>query len=137
MTRIQKNHADEEEQVWANGLGNPAKNALPRCQLARLANLVANLPRDAETSEPYRLWIDTLCCPVDPDDKLISLQRIADVYRKADHVLVLDTTLTAVKYEDTHAAELLVRTFLCSPWMRRLWTLQGIYKARIDMILES
>ncbi|QUC17658.1 uncharacterized protein UV8b_01899 [Ustilaginoidea virens] len=110
--------------VWANGLGNPASNSLPRCQMARIAKLVADLPRDAGTAGPPRLWLDTLCCPVELQTKMISLERIADVYRKAYHVLVLDTSLTAYKHEGSHPAELLVRAFGCSPWMRRLWTLQ-------------
>ena len=71
------------------------------------------------------MWLDTLCCPIEHDDKMISLERIADVYRKAYHVLVLDTSITAHSYEGSHPAELLIRAFGCSPWMRRLWTLQG------------
>jgi hypothetical protein len=88
--------------------------------------LVEDLPKAPGSTEPPRFWLDTLCCPVEIDSKMISLARIADVYRKAHHVLVLDTTLTAFKYEGTHPAELLVRAFECSPWMRRLWTLQGM-----------
>ncbi|KAK2594716.1 hypothetical protein QQS21_007566 [Conoideocrella luteorostrata] len=110
--------------VWANGLGNPSSNALPRCQIARIANLVARLPPEPGTTEAPRLWLDTLCCPVELGTKMISLERIADVYRKSYHVLVLDTSLTAFRHEGTHPAELLVRAFGCSPWMRRLWTLQ-------------
>ncbi|KAG5928511.1 hypothetical protein E4U42_000494 [Claviceps africana] len=110
--------------VWANGLGNPRSTALPRCQIARVARLVAALPPAPGTTETPRLWLDTLCCPIEPRAKLIALARIADVYRKAHHVLVLDTSLTAFRYEASHPAELLVRAFVCSPWMRRLWTLQ-------------
>ncbi|KAG5973860.1 hypothetical protein E4U55_000231 [Claviceps digitariae] len=112
------------DDVWANGLGNPVTTSLPRCQIARVAKLVAALPLAPGTSETPRLWLDTLCCPIEPQAKLISLARIADVYRKAHHVLVLDTSLTAFKYDASHPAELLVRAFVCSPWMRRLWTLQ-------------
>lgn len=54
----------------------------------------------------------------------MALQRIADVYRNATHVLVLDSALTQFEAEGRHPAELLLRVFACSPWMRRLWTLQ-------------
>ncbi|KAK9443567.1 HET domain protein [Metarhizium brunneum] len=110
--------------VWANGLGNPTSNSLPRCQIARISKLIDDLPKAPGSTESPRLWLDTLCCPVEAESKMICLERIADVYRKAHHVLVLDTTLTAFKYEGTSPAELLVRAFGCSPWMRRLWTLQ-------------
>lgn len=89
---------------------------------------MAALPLAPGTTEPPRLWLDTLCCPIEPQAKLVSLARIADVYRKAHHILVLDTSLTAFKYEGSHPAELLVRAFVSSPWMRRLWTLQGIIR---------
>ncbi|KAG8422117.1 hypothetical protein J3459_010702 [Metarhizium acridum] len=110
--------------VWADGLGNPASNSLPKCQIARISKLIDDLPRAPGSTESPRLWLDTLCCPVEVESKMICLERIADVYRKAHHVLVLDTSLTAFKYEGTSPAELLVRAFGCSPWMRRLWTLQ-------------
>lgn len=87
---------------------------------------MAALPLAPGTTQTPRLWLDTLCCPIELQPKLVSLARIADVYRKAHHVLVLDTSLTAFEYEASHPAELLVRAFLCSPWMRRLWTLQGM-----------
>ncbi|POR38277.1 Uncharacterized protein TPAR_01537 [Tolypocladium paradoxum] len=116
--------------VWADGLGNPNRNSLPRCQIARLARMTASLQEQAQKNQtgpstPYRIWVDTLCCPVGLEGKLVALQRIADVYRQATHVLVLDSSLAAFKSEGTHPAELLLRTFGASPWMRRLWTLQG------------
>ncbi|RCI07782.1 hypothetical protein L249_5708 [Ophiocordyceps polyrhachis-furcata BCC 54312] len=107
--------------VWADGLGNPQANSLPRCQVQRMARKIAALP---DQSHGW-FWVDTLCCPIEPETKTIALQRMADVYRHARHVLVLDSSLSAVNAEDTHPAELLFRVFGCSPWMRRLWTLQG------------
>ena len=76
-------------------------------------------------TQPYRIWIDTFCCPIELGGKLLALQRIADVYRQATHVLVLDKALAAFPSVDVHPAELLLRTIGASPWMRRLWTLQG------------
>ncbi|PNY23089.1 Uncharacterized protein TCAP_06963 [Tolypocladium capitatum] len=112
--------------VWADGLGNPATNSLPRCQMERLSRMTASLQeqQQQQPSTPYRIWVDTLCCPVDLEGKLMALRTIADVYRQATHVLVLDSSLATFKSEGTHPAELLLRTFGASPWMRRLWTLQ-------------
>lgn len=123
-----------ERQVWVNGLGNPTSNSLPRCQISRISKLIDDLPKAPGSMEPPRLWLDTLCCPVEMESKMICLERIADVYRKAHHVLVLDTTLTAFKYKGTSPAELLVRAFGCSPWMRRLWTLQGMRADELSIL---
>ncbi|ROW09878.1 hypothetical protein VPNG_06298 [Cytospora leucostoma] len=115
--------------VWADGLGNPDVNALPECQVDRIISLVAGLQKavdpewDKRNRTPYRLWIDTLCCPVDLAGKTVALERIADVYRNATHVLVLDTSFTLLSTEAIHPAELLSR-ISCSAWMRRLWTFQ-------------
>ena len=99
--------------------------------MAKLARLISSIQRQTEATETenpisYRLWVDTLCCPVELSGKMTALQRLADVYRNAKHVLVLDSALTKFSSESTHPAELLMRTFGASPWMRRLWTLQGI-----------
>ncbi|RFU81906.1 het domain [Trichoderma arundinaceum] len=114
--------------VWANGLGNPKANSLPRCQITRVAQLIASLQAqvegETEYQTQYRIWIDTLCCPIELEGKLIALERIASVYRNASHVLVLDASLTAFDSQATHPAELLLRVYGASPWMRRLWTLQ-------------
>ncbi|KAL9485392.1 hypothetical protein ACSS6W_004181 [Trichoderma asperelloides] len=115
--------------VWANGLGNPRANSLPRCQVKRVAQLIASLQGQVEAEQTehrvqYRIWIDTFCCPIELESKLIALERIAGVYRNAAHVLVLDATLTGLNSQDTHPAELLLRIYGASPWMRRLWTLQ-------------
>ncbi|PNP50070.1 hypothetical protein THARTR1_09202 [Trichoderma harzianum] len=115
--------------VWANGLGNPKANSLPRCQIKHVAQLIASMQAEVETGDAeyttqYRMWIDTLCCPVELGGKLIALERIASVYRNASHVLVLDASLTGFDPQDTHPAELMLRVYGASPWMRRLWTLQ-------------
>lgn len=115
--------------VWADGLGNPRSNALPRCQVLRISNTVAELNRTLNDSdEPeseYRVWVDTICCPVELEGKAIALERIADVYKNSTHVLVLDSSLTCLNTATCDLAERLLRTFSCSAWMRRLWTLQG------------
>ncbi|KAJ9155246.1 HET domain protein [Pleurostoma richardsiae] len=117
--------------VWADGLGNPIANSLPRCQVARIARLVMDLQHSVEYAttpltggEAYRIWIDPLCCPVEVSTKRIALSRIADVYRKATHILVLDKSISSFASKGKHPAELLLRAIGCSAWMRRLWTLQ-------------
>ncbi|TQW00868.1 HET domain-containing protein [Cordyceps javanica] len=114
--------------VWADGLGNPRANALPTCQVIRMANAVAELNRTMNDSDDpqseYRIWVDTICCPVELEGKAIALERIADVYKNSAHVLILDSSLTCLNTTTSDLAEMLLRTFSCSAWMRRLWTLQ-------------
>ena len=131
-------------QVWADGLGNTRANTLQTCQVARLGRLVkgiedgVNAARDPETPPVrYRIWIDSLCVPVAPrpedapdPERLriynLALGRMKDVYIKSAHVLVLDRTLMSYESGRMHQAEILLRIFASSQWMRRLWCLQGI-----------
>ncbi|KAJ6469397.1 hypothetical protein C8R45DRAFT_430419 [Mycena sanguinolenta] len=80
--------------VWAHGLGNPKDNALPACQLQRLASYMSGLKATGETS--VALWIDTLCIPVQENFKSLRKQAIrlmGQTYRDASAVLVLDKEL--------------------------------------------
>jgi hypothetical protein len=116
--------------VWADGLGNPKENYLPRCQLARLKKMIdalddPNLSSGERTSIGTLLWIDTLCCPAQSGEaKNKALEKIPQVYKNAKHVLVLDSWLYSVNSAQLHPSEILLRIFNSS-WMRRLWTLQG------------
>ncbi|EGX96191.1 HET domain protein [Cordyceps militaris CM01] len=114
--------------VWADGLGNPRVNAVPNCQVVRIANAVAGLNRTMNTGDgsqsEYRIWLDTICCPVELSGKAIALERISDVYKNSSHVLILDSSLTCLNTTTCDVAEMLLRSFSCSAWMRRLWTLQ-------------
>ena len=132
--------------VWADGLGNPCANALPRCQLLYIGQLVNNLDiaansrviRDLDLKEQDRgvrqeheegveellLWCDTLCCPVRPEAaKLMALEYMYQTYQNACHVLVLDASLRTDNIDSSDIDEVSMRIFT-SPWMRRLWTLQ-------------
>jgi hypothetical protein len=112
-------------------MGNPHENALPGCQIVKVDKLIANLQRavEGDPSPPpdkiYRMWIDPLLCPVELKPKILSLERIADVYEQATCVLVLDASLMQYSTTEMDAAEILLRIFSTSAWMRRLWTLQG------------
>jgi hypothetical protein len=91
--------------VWSDGLGNPKSNALPACQLRRLATYFANLPQPSSrvyddnsrtayslgpiSFEPGKLqltyspsnpsmlfWMDTLCIPVSRDENDSETKRL-------------------------------------------------------------
>ena len=120
--------------VWADGLGNPANNALPRCQLQHLKRLIRDLSSGSslgDNSSESLLWIDTLCCPVGPEDaKRRALSEIKRTYEQATYVLVIESTLQACISETMDTNEIWA-SILLSGWMRRLWTLQeGALPAR-------
>ncbi|KAI4196654.1 MAG: hypothetical protein LQ350_006407 [Teloschistes chrysophthalmus] len=113
--------------VWSDDLGNPYANSLPRCQLKRLHNLTRQFVPGAESDENTRglsIWIDTLCCPVEPPAaKNLALRSMKVPYTEASHVLVLDSSLEHVGSSELHLIEIGLRIFTTG-WMRRLWTLQ-------------
>ena len=65
--------------VWADGLGNPKENSLPQCRLCRIYHLLTSFCTEkfikGTQKRPY-LWLDTLCSPVNPDDKLLTLAKM-------------------------------------------------------------
>ncbi|KPA36452.1 hypothetical protein FLAG1_10784 [Fusarium langsethiae] len=75
--------------VWSDGLGNPHRNALPRCQLVRLSNIALSYH-----STPL-FWLDTLCVPPDtaglPKEQKIALELMRKTYEDAKAVIVLDS----------------------------------------------
>lgn len=121
--------------VWADGLGNPYANALPRCQLSYIGQLINNLDvaahsraiRDLDLKEKHGgvqqeheeeveellLWCDTLCCPVRPKAaKLMALEYMYQTYKNACHVLVLDASLRTDKIDSSDIDEVSMRIFL-------------------------
>ncbi|PBK63355.1 hypothetical protein ARMSODRAFT_963251, partial [Armillaria solidipes] len=119
--------------VWADGLGNPKTNTLPRCQLRRLrdyANQLSHVHEHASHSSslPIAFWMDTLCIPVHPSELAKSyrkkaIQLLGKTFHEATAVLVLDRELEIVQSATVPFLELGLR-ILCSGWMKRLWTLQ-------------
>ena len=112
--------------VWADGLGNYRKNALPSCQLRFLRDKVQELksslgfPDDQE----LLLWCDTMCCPAEAGHgKKLAILKLKETYMEASYVLVLDSSLRsfALEKDDIHEAGIRITT---SGWVRRLWTLQ-------------
>ncbi|KAI0329717.1 hypothetical protein GY45DRAFT_1435246 [Cubamyces sp. BRFM 1775] len=118
--------------VWADGLGNPVENALPKCQLRRLRSYVVGLYntyyRDQlSTPEPaVAFWMDTLCVPVAEEAKAFrkqAIQLLGKTYHEATAVLVLDRELEIFNAASAPFFEIGLR-ILCSGWVKRLWTLQ-------------
>ena len=112
--------------VWADGLGNPSANSLPHCQLARLGNM---LDPFSETGKRPLVWLDTLCCPVNPEAKTLALLQMRRTYAEASKTLILDSSMYNYNGQSLSTAELQAR-ILTSGWMRRLWTLQESALAR-------
>jgi len=109
--------------VWSHGLGGHADEGLPRCQLQLLAE---KLPRESETK---RIWMDTLCIPVDQSLKMLSIERMAAVYKNARFVLALDSSLQNMNFQETSIERLAILTYM-SDWNHRLWTFQEAYLAQ-------
>ena len=90
--------------VWADGLGNPKANTLPRCQLLKLKKFIDNLNPEyldtpiaseyPEDKPEMPLWCDTLCCPVvSKEAHDMALREMYRTYDKASVVLVSDRSL--------------------------------------------
>ena len=86
----------------ADGLGNPRKNALPRCQLKRLRDYATTVYRKhcskisapaSETTLTPAIWMDTLCIPVDTsatEYRRKAISFISKTFKEATVVLILD-----------------------------------------------
>lgn len=113
--------------VWADGLGNPHSNSLPRCQLQALSKLGRLFTKTQEvdaSDQETLIWIDTLCCPVEPPEaKAMALSKMKEPYVGASFVLVLSASLQEVNTLALDPIEISLRIFT-STWMGRLWTLQ-------------
>ncbi|KIW68464.1 hypothetical protein PV04_04406 [Phialophora macrospora] len=122
--------------VWADGMGNPHSNSLPRCQLERLQRLVNGLAGDIKCNElPVRFWMDTLCVPVADHLKKyrnLSIRRMKDIYKHASAVLVVDALISSVRWADPEYEKSLHIYF--SNWNRRLWTFQEGFMAKNLML---
>ena len=118
--------------VWSDGLGNPFRNTLYRCQLGWLQELASNLSQPAQP-----IWLDTISCPRDYehmrerarkayDQAIASMRR---TYQDAEFVLVLDHSLLDVDSKKLTHLGILLRFVSCG-WTRRLWTYQEGVLAR-------
>lgn len=117
--------------VWADGMGNRERNALQRCQVEYLYRRLRSFQISARaTDQELLLWIDTLCCPLEPLSlKVQALALMQETYKDAEHVLVFDSALENTDPTSLDHLEILARV-ITSDWSRRLWTLQEAFLAR-------
>ncbi|KAI5458770.1 hypothetical protein BGZ63DRAFT_432266 [Mariannaea sp. PMI_226] len=136
--------------VWSDGLGNPYQNALPLCQLQYFYDMLCDSPwedvvgsqmadpsvknpksvpkswrrwKRTQFNSPVKIWIDTLCVPLEPKTKKMAIGMLKRYYSLASMTAVLDGELTQLCHKSYTECELLLRIGL-SGWMRRCWTMQ-------------
>lgn len=102
-----------------SGLGNLKENAIPQCQMIRLQRLVDAL-YDAD-ERPVPFWLDTLCVPLRRRFRRTSIVSMASIYRNADKVLVLDSSLLHLSTSTASPIDLHLQ-LMGSGWAKRLWT---------------
>lgn len=137
--------------VWSDGLGDEKGNQVLACQYDRLAqmidqvmnkdNRIAHLAETSETPSspndrekgswsPF-FWLDTICVPHQRETRRLACARMAETYRLAHTVLVLDAELQDWRYCQGNDAEALLRIII-SGWMTRVWTLsEGILAKKL------
>ncbi|KAG7077254.1 Endonuclease/Exonuclease/phosphatase family protein [Colletotrichum scovillei] len=114
------NHYVALSHVWSEGMGNPAANALPFCQLAYVqhwAMMAYQVVEEKEADESkegtgimiqtkpkirqLNIWIDTMCCPATPGyGKNLCLSMMRDIYSNANVVMVRSAVLEALEIGD-------------------------------------
>ncbi|KAK3368252.1 hypothetical protein B0H63DRAFT_528624 [Podospora didyma] len=135
--------------VWSDGLGNSKTNSLPKCQLRRLQDYIDKLKPLRKTSgtdgcfgilssspetgfqtsltlRPKYFWMDTLCIPAGgpaDDARSRAVNKVPAVFKAADRVLILDSSLEQMSLANTDACERLAR-LSASRWSSRCWTYQ-------------
>jgi hypothetical protein len=115
--------------IWADGLGSSTEKCLPACQVQRLRSLTSRVLPDAE------FWIDGLCIPDAGGMRKLAIGLMAQTYRDAAALLVLDKGLQMCSFTAPLEEKLL--RVLVSGWMQRLWTLQEAVLAKKLVFLFS
>ncbi|RDX43060.1 hypothetical protein OH76DRAFT_1243986 [Lentinus brumalis] len=104
--------------VWADGLGSTSEAGLPACQIARISALAKQL-----LPESGAFWIDSLCIPGIKHLRKRAIKFMANTYRDAAKVLVLDECIRT-ECSLAHTWEVNLLRIATSGWVRRIWTLQ-------------
>ncbi|KAA8647223.1 hypothetical protein EYZ11_008656 [Aspergillus tanneri] len=102
--------------VWADGLGSTAEVGIPSCQIDRLMSMTQKIVPSGT------FWLDSLCVPERKDMRKKAIGLMAQTYRNAAAVLVLDLAIQSTSLSMPRELKLL--RILSSGWMQRLWTLQ-------------
>ncbi|KAK5943200.1 hypothetical protein PMZ80_004206 [Knufia obscura] len=127
--------------VWSDGLGNLEGNNIPVCRLLHIKEIIQDvnsLRRHAGHQDVPYFWLDTLCVPPDtanvPNVQSLAMHKMRATYSDARLVVVLDKWLTETSTDRMTSTEKLAR-LICSPWTRRLWTLQEGWLAQNHSLL--
>lgn len=105
--------------VWAEGLGSTTEVGLPTCQVERLSSMAARLLPESGGA----FWLDSLCVPYNKSFRKRAIQLMANTYRCADKVLVIDAAVRTLCARKQPWEENILR-IATSAWVRRIWTLQ-------------
>ncbi|KAI0675266.1 hypothetical protein C8Q78DRAFT_531686 [Trametes maxima] len=110
--------------VWADGMGSTSDHGLPTCVVNRLARLARSLLPDSGA-----FWLDSLCIPAAGPLRKQAILLMAQTYKSATMVLVIDQQVRrqCSKNRPWLYNLLYIAT---SGWMRRIWTLQEGLLAR-------
>lgn len=115
--------------VWADGLGSTTDRGLPACQVSRLAAHAASL-----VPQTRAFWIDSLCVPAATVPRRRAIKLMAQTYKEAASVVVLDKPFQMhFASWRAHFPLMPVRfgmSLALSGWVRRVWTLQEALLAR-------
>ncbi|KAK7423425.1 hypothetical protein QQZ08_009103 [Neonectria magnoliae] len=75
---------------------------------------------DKDLTPLNAFWLDTLCIPVEKAARRKAVAEMNDVYRAAERVVIIDSSLAEVSTADK--AENIIARLALSGWSRRLWT---------------
>ncbi|KAI0659666.1 hypothetical protein C8Q70DRAFT_126211 [Cubamyces menziesii] len=112
--------------VWSEGMGSTTDVGLPACLVDHISNLVRRLLPEHDGA----FWMDSLCVPSAREQRKKAIKLMADTYRNAAKVLVIDDSIrTLCDSKNGSWPEILLRV-ATSVWVRRVWTLQEGILAR-------
>ncbi|KAI0326306.1 hypothetical protein GY45DRAFT_1285747 [Cubamyces sp. BRFM 1775] len=112
--------------VWSEGMGSTTDVGLPICLVEHISDLAKSLLPEHDGA----FWMDSLCVPSAREQRKKAIRLMADTYRDAAKVLVIDDSIRTLCHSElTILPEILLRV-ATSAWVRRVWTLQEGILAR-------